>query len=66
MLNCLDNFFYSPFRVVLCSLGSMSNFIVVHYDMSLKDFLQTLKHSKQSHKCVLHDHKELLETFFSP
>ena len=44
----------------------MSNAIVVHCDLCSKAFLQTLKRSKQSQKCGLHDYKELLQAFFFP
>lgn len=53
-------------HIDLCSLDWMSNSTTVHCDGSLKAFLQTLKHWKQSHKCIPHDHKELLEIFFFP
>lgn len=33
----------------------MGNSIAIDCDMSLKTFLQTLKHSKRSHKCILHE-----------
>ena len=58
------NFFLFSISCDLCSLGWMSNAIVVHCDLSSKAFLQTLKRSKQSQKCGLHDYKELLQAFF--
>ena len=58
------NFFLFSISCDLCSLGWMSNAIVVHCDLSSKAFLQTRKHSKQSQKCGLHDYKELLQAFF--
>lgn len=54
MLNYLDKFFYSAFHVDL-KPRMKGNSVAIDCDMSLKTFLQTLKHSKQSHKCILHE-----------
>lgn len=49
---------YVPLCCISCRFVQprwTGNSIAINCDISLKTFLQTLKHSKQSHKCILHE-----------